>query len=309
MQKATIEPNQTVIFLHIPKTAGTTMYRILDRTYGRRRIFVVGADGPAEALGRLPEARRAELRAVAGHAGFGLHRFLPESCAYFTLLREPIDRTISYYAFAKRTPEHYCHDWIHENDVSLVDFIESKIDRMVDNGQTRLLAGLPTGQEAEYGQCTRDMLETAKRNLRDYFPVVGLAEEFDATLILLKKALGWRKLAYVPENVSSHRTRRQELSGAALEALARVNALDVELYAYAKSLFQEQVCQQGPAFARELRRLQAANRRFAPFIRVYWKARQVPVRMMLCEWLSSFPLWPASQVPSFLSPCAESDAA
>lgn len=41
-----------------------------------------------------------------------------------------------------------------------------------------------------YGQCSPEMLESAKKNLQD-FAAVGLTERYNETLILLKRAFNW----------------------------------------------------------------------------------------------------------------------
>jgi len=276
---------RTVIFLHIPKTAGNTMYQIIERNCSRKAMYVFGIDGGHDDFKCLSDDRKSELRVIGGHAGFGMHRFLPGPSVYFTLFREPVERVISYYYYACRAPDTYAHNSIYANRMGLKDFIASKQDAMVDNGQTRLLAGLESGHEVGFGQCTHDMLETAKRNLREHFAVVGLTEEFDATLILLKKAFGWQKLVYVQRNVSENRPQRDEIPQATLDAIAKVNVLDAELYQYARTLFEEQVRRQGPSFAQEVRDFQIADRRLSPFIRLYWKARKVSVRTMIRKWI------------------------
>ena len=276
---------QTVIFVHIPKTAGTTMYQVIQRNYASKAMYVIGVDGWHDEFKRLSDCRKAELLLIGGHAGFGMHRFLPKPCAYFTILRDPIERTISDYYYIRRTPQSGFYDQVNAKNISLLDFLNLGLDALVDNGQTRLLCGLENGFEVGFGECTREMLETAKRNLRDHFVVVGLTEEFDATLILLKKALGWRKLAYARQNVSPNRLKQSEISQVTLDAIARVNVLDAELYDYARTLFEEQVRQQGASFAQEVKDFQKANQWLGPLVRLYLEARKVSVRTMLRQWI------------------------
>jgi hypothetical protein len=278
-------PEQTVIFVHIPKAAGTTLDYIINRNLPQQSIYTMLKDSSLDDFKNLSDLRKSQIRLVRGHIGFGLHRFLPKPCAYFTLLREPIERTISYYYYIRCATDHWWHDRVNAENMSLFDFINLRLDASADNGQTRLLSGLETGYEVEFGKCDRQMLEAAKINLREHFTVVGLVEEFDATLLLLQRGFGWRKLAYVKQNVSTNRPKRREIPQATLDAIARVNSLDAELYEYAKTLFEEQVRQHGASFAREVRDFQIANRRLNPFIRLYWEARKVSVRSMVRKWI------------------------
>lgn len=67
--------SQTVIFLHIPKAAGTTLHRILERHYPPSAIFSIGADAHASIreFKALSEAERAAIRLFRGHMPYGLH--------------------------------------------------------------------------------------------------------------------------------------------------------------------------------------------------------------------------------------------
>ena len=156
---------QTVIFVHTPKTAGMTLYRILERNYSKKSIYTVWKDGSIDEFKQLSAERQDQIRLLRGHAGYGMHAYLPGPCAYFTLLRDPIKRTISYYHYVRRVPLHYCHDLVNAQQMSLLDFVTSGCDPMADNAHTRLLCGLESGQEVRAGDCTNQMLETAKHNL------------------------------------------------------------------------------------------------------------------------------------------------
>jgi hypothetical protein len=286
MRRNKAASERTIIFLHIPKTAGTTIQQVIERNCRKGDIYTLGIDGWFDDFKSLPDSRKADIHLLrGGHPGFGLHKYLPSPSTYFTFLRDPIERAISYYYWVQRDPHHYAHDFVTASHMGLRDFIESRQDTLVDNCQTRLLAGLETGYEIGFGQCTTEMLESAKRNLEEYFAVVGLTEEFDATLILLKKAFGWRKLAYVRQNVTPDRLKKSEISQVTLDAIAKVNLLDIELFRYARALFEEQVRRQGASFAQEVRDFQVANRRLHLFVHLYWEARKVSVRTMIRRWI------------------------
>lgn len=82
---------QTVIFLHLPRTAGTTLHRIIERQVRPEGIFSIGwtEQESVQAYRELSQARKAEIRMVRGHMAFGLHEFVPGPSTYFTLLRDP----------------------------------------------------------------------------------------------------------------------------------------------------------------------------------------------------------------------------
>jgi hypothetical protein len=265
------------IFLHIPKTAGVTLYHVIERQYRPEDMHrIVGTPWGFEDFTKLSQARRAEIRLLTGHIQFGVHLQLPRPAVYFTLLREPVDRVISYFEYIRRRPEDYFYDLVASNNLDLKGFIQSKADVMMDNHQTRILAGC--WYDLEFGECTEAELEAAKTNLREHFAVVGLTERFDETLLLLKRAFGWRNVFYTRANVAPRRLKRSDLPPDTLDVIAQVNWLDVELYRYATALFEERVHQLGPAFTREVERFQTANRRLQPVLRAYQAVRQVSVR-------------------------------
>ena len=116
--------------------------------------------------------------------------------------------------------------------MSLKEFAET----WVDNDQTRLLAGkygAPNSETCSYDE----LLSIAKENLAKYFAVVGITEEFDRSLILMKRILGWRNPFYMRRNVTRARPRKREISQETLRAIEANNKLDLELYRYAKKLF------------------------------------------------------------------------
>src|SRR4030095_15973884 len=123
-----------------------------------------------------------------GHLYFGAHAFLSQPCTYLTMLRDPVDRVISHYNYVRHQPSHYLY---HEAcRMSLRDYVEFCGRQEPNNDQTRLLAG--ERNVPNFGQCSEEMLNIAKRNLADHFAVVGLTEEFDRSLIIMKRVFKWR---------------------------------------------------------------------------------------------------------------------
>ena len=250
-----------VIFLHIPKTAGTTLHDILDRHYPPEVVHSFGADAHASVshYKSLDEESRIKIRLLRGHMAYGLHEYLPGPTKYFTILREPVARVISYYNFIRRTPDHYLYDEVMGNDLSLHALLESGLPLMMNDGQVRLISGV-WGDPA-FGEVTLSMLETAKKNLADTFIVVGLTEQFDKTLCLLKEKLNWQQdITYQRLNVSRHGASEEQLPRATVELLKHVNRQDIALYAYAQDLFSEQCSQQGFLFGSRVRYFQFVNK-------------------------------------------------
>jgi hypothetical protein len=266
--------------VHIPKTAGTTLARIIDRQYPpQARLLLERHHEGVREFQALPQPRRAEIRLLRGHIPYGLHEHCPRPSTYFTLMREPIDRLVSYYYFVQRQADHYLHDYANTPGMTLKRYVEDKVSLQMDNMQTRLLSGVWT--DPGYGECDEETLALAKRNLRERFSVVGLTERFDETLLLLRRALGWDNVYYVRHNVTSGRPRRASLDAQTLAVLQACNQLDIELYRYAQELLRAQIRAQGLSFALELWAFRFANNVLQPLDRTYSQARRFSVRAWL----------------------------
>lgn len=235
---------ETILVVHVPKAAGSTLRWLLDRQYPQSLIFKIGDDIPGErmALEGMSEERIRRLRAIFGHMCWGWHEVLPfgQGFQYVTMLREPVERCLSMFAYTQ-LPGHYMNQAV--RGMGLVEYLESGVTRTCDNGMVRQLCGEDQFLRAPYGDMvlsfrgvTRAHLEQAKRNL-DRCAVVGVAERFGEMMTACQRRFGWRIPQIQNQNVTRwHRIQRQQLDRRQVEALMACNALDMELYEYAKGM-------------------------------------------------------------------------
>lgn len=234
------QPAETVIFLHVPKAAGSSFTDLLQRNYAGGLQHANWSDLGQALPDSTGEAR--EPRAVAGHLGAGAGDSLPGPCRYITVLREPVTRIVSLYHYAKRQPGHHLHDTIVGSDLGLRDFATSDLHLILDNFQVRQFSGARGDyNKAPSGSLGTEDLEAAKSYLRDSVDVVGLSEDFDGTVVLCRRVFGWRHVRYTTLNVTGGTARRAPLDAATCEAIAKRNHLDVKLYDFARELFDAQV--------------------------------------------------------------------
>lgn len=249
-----------VIFLHIPRTGGTTLTRIARRQFAPEQIYVIDSTEPARsaaALSSLPPFVRGRLSLIAGHASFGIHRHVGGG-QYFTLIRDPVERVLSHYRYAQQRVEHPLHELTLE--MSLSEMMDADLWRDLGNGQCRALAGewdFPTRQQHEA------VLDLAKSNLADHFVLWGLTERFAETLLMAKVVLGWRDVSYVPENATKRRSDANRMD-ADVDAAVRCNSLDLALYEELEVRFQQTLDERLPDWRGQLARLKLESRLAAP---------------------------------------------
>ncbi len=271
-------PNETVIFLHIPKTAGSTLLHILQRAYKPENRLFIEDDSihePERVLSSMSNAQKREIALLAGHVEFGIHTWLPQPATYFTILRHPIERIISDYYFLHQTPHHPLHDQVVNGQISLQEYVD--IPLVMDNSQTRMLAG---AWRQSGGPCTVKTLQKANENIQTHFSLIGLTEHFDESLVLLQRRFGWKSILYhSPLNKTANRPHLKDLPKKTVEAIIRANEYDLDLYTFAQTLFSKQI--NTPSFAFAYKKFQIKQRlAYTPF-----DVRRYSVRTFMREHL------------------------
>ena len=280
--------DRALLFLHIPKAAGTTLHSVIERQFQPAVTYTIpGADSPQgiKEFIALPPEQREKIRLLKGHMPFGLHKYLSVPATYITMLREPVDRVISHYYCARKNPAHYLHQEVTSKRMTLADFVGSGLSTELTNDQTRLISGvervntrLLDGRErrtlrASTEPVTREILEIAKENLREHFAAVGLFTCFDESLLLFKKVLGWNNVYYVRLNVTQDRPAKRQVPTLERALIEKYNEMDVELYEFARARFEEAIREMGAGFKSELRSFQRKNRLYETALRGYARTR------------------------------------
>lgn len=241
------------VFLHVPKTAGTTLnsifanhledgqrYKLMMRgmSYVRPRFSLFGPRLISRTnLGRFRAAlaEPGKLKVIDGHFDMSIARFMPEDAFWITLLRDPVERAISHYRHYRALEKDPMHRTAREN--TLLSWVMGCNLVEMDNGQTRRLAG---AMDAPIGSVDDRMLETAKRNLAK-FDMVGLSERFDAFQVLLHAAMGWPLQRYPACNVGKSPVESMPASESDRSVLRAFNRYDDALYEFAHTLFERSI--------------------------------------------------------------------
>jgi hypothetical protein len=222
------------IFLHIPKTAGTSLREALVGVYGEDRcLFIYEHEfeqDPDDLAAMQGAASQAAM--VYGHMSHGVHRALGLEARYLAVVREPVGRVVSFFRHQARDPASEHFEAIADG-MTMTDLLRSGSSYQMANHMTRILSG----QDDHEVMRDRAPLERAMANIANEFVSVGLADEMDETISRMGQELGWAAPAVPSLNVDPNPPR------AALDAATRAeilhhNALDAELYDRVRSVFK-----------------------------------------------------------------------
>jgi hypothetical protein len=255
--------NGTAFFLHIPRTAGTTLNTVLRNNFAPAEIIEVydQADYAAHARHSAEELRG--VRLIQGHLLLQCYdppRMYGAPVQVFTFLRDPIERLVSEYAFLRAWKANHMYAYLNDNNVSFRDYIlsdEPKLRYRGRNFMTRCVAGRDTGAKAY----PLTAVALAKRHLERVFGFVGLQERFMESLLLLGDFLGLRNLLHEKRN-ALHTEAKPALSAGDIALAREVNQGDQELYDFAAALFAERVAARGSSFAKRMKAFTLLNDKF-----------------------------------------------
>ena len=254
-----LKENEVLYFLHIPKTAGITLTSMIDDYFDLN--LICGRQTWDDLLLNIPK-NLSRYKSFRGHFGFSLHRIISKTPVCITMLRDPIERTISDFEHYRRTPGPIVIDFFCKSS-NISDFLsDPRYKPFLTNTQTRFIAldldvpkiansyveknhddflFLPCREFLSPTMSDEEMINEAKTNISK-FRFIGLVERFEESLFLLCYTFGWKPIFNIRKlNVAPANTKN--LSPETLEKIKQCNRLDVELYQYSKQIFESRYSQ------------------------------------------------------------------
>lgn len=218
------------LFLHIQKTAGTTIQNAARSYWGNENVISHGD------FLRLGQKGCAPFRFVSGHFGFDFARLLMPGRFSFTFLRDPAERLLSLYRYSlgRNPDESPLYSLAQRTDFEgfLLEAAKTPLRAAVWNNQVWQLACGYSGSRPLDDFSSENLLAIAERNLRQ-FDYVGFLATFDDDAASIFQHLGFGKTAPRKMNVSAAGITVADLSPSARRLLLEFTELDQEFYHHA----------------------------------------------------------------------------
>lgn len=239
-------------FLHIPKTGGRTLYHYLSKQFPLNNQLHFHTW--KELLNNNPQNFE-NVELITGHFGYGIYHILPKKPDYITFLRNPVDRTISFY-------HHMCcrrfenifvpnnweiplngleglledkeKKWLFSNNMSRHLAVDLNIPEITNNKQFLYESEPKFVKPDNY----KDLLEIAKKNLLE-FKFFGLLEKFDDSLKMLNQIMGWENTRIM--KIGESQGKPKYIPNKILDKIKYNNEIDLELYDFAFKIFEERL--------------------------------------------------------------------
>ena len=213
--------HQPLVFTHIPKTAGTTVNFALKMAFRERGAFHLHEKSTQELAaltadpalhvysGHLPYMQMAAAFAATGRRPL-----------FMTVLRDPIDRILSAYSYAREKPGRRWHDLAISHDINaFVAAMKKKHPRFLAGKLCRYLC--PDGGIKA---------KAALKSLKDNFALVGLQSDLEDFLLAVEDLAGCPMRRPKRRNQSTHRVISAELEAKTRDILDKMTEEDRRLY-------------------------------------------------------------------------------
>ncbi|WP_345988006.1 sulfotransferase family 2 domain-containing protein [Sulfurimonas sp. HSL1-2] len=235
-----------VVFFHIPKTAGTTLYGILEQQY--EKIFTINGRDKEKTLQKLVEMDAESMRefdCVQGHLTFSMRKhpaLKDQDLTFFSFFRDPVKWFVSNYTYVRKQQLNRFHDVA--LNMSMDEWLLFQKEEYYDNIQSRhLLERLPLfnpeNLELDLNKVDKDELIAELFDRLNSINYVFTTDNFDSALLFLYSELSWRKKPYYIWLNASSKVSKDKLSPKTRKDIEAVNWLDMILFQEVQKREQE----------------------------------------------------------------------
>jgi hypothetical protein len=218
-------PGRTIFFMHIPKTAGSSVHRILELNFAPWKTYSLTypALQAQRLFARLPREIRNGYQLVKGHFPYGFHEHVDTEPTYVSFARHPLARVLSDYNYRCTVPFLPQFKEFSDTGFSFRFYLDNLY---IPSLSTLFFAGI--GHLRKSDEPMEASFRRAVANL-DRFEFVGVSEDFENSIERLAHVIGMKRIAAVRTNVTSKR-QKAEFSAAEMARVIDAEKWDLELY-------------------------------------------------------------------------------
>jgi len=239
-----------IIFIHIPKTGGTTLHEELVPFFEPDRICPERFNG----LSKYRSAILAEYRFFSGHFELGSCALIPGPKQIITILRHPVDRLVSIYNFLRVHRDEHPDPFVslarRYNITEFFSLEEVRNHSSINNTMVRVLsADLLNPFSGVMDDDATSLLVRAKEKLGSSL-VFGILERYEESVKWIFHSIGLQAPSVItPKNVTKdlidrnflEKRKPQICDQKTLELIRSLVEADLELYNYGVKLFENNI--------------------------------------------------------------------
>lgn len=244
---------EKLVYLHIPKCAGTSFHTHVSRFFHESRIlpgqinwgprFKDPGSNPSLYYGRYKH-----FDFHWGHFTYDHCQQIPGPKNTITVLRDPSDFLVSSYymvrSFPDQTIENPTLKQVYSaSKKSMLEFLNDtshQVQSRVNNTMTRMIAGDYLAPDGSFSMPQEELLSKAKKNLTQ-LAVVGLTERLVDTVRILSHMYHWPAPRHLlSQNINSQKPEKIQINAQLLKRIDQLTNLDQELHKLATMRFNQQ---------------------------------------------------------------------
>lgn len=220
-----------ILFDHLPKCGGTSIMQYIAIHYPARKIYFINGRDSAASVKKfktLTQKERHNYDFITGHHAKELLEHVSPESLKITVFREPVDRIVSHFYYAKRTEKHYLHSKIRETGMGLEEYATSGLSPELRNWYTTYFSGMNADDvEKNPEESVAKAVDFVLKNY-DIASFIDDIESF-ANELQIKANLRY-KFKKIRANAAPDRLSINNISQSVLERIREVNFIDIDFY-------------------------------------------------------------------------------